>query len=82
MGNLAEFALGLATDPLGRGIGSYQFRILLLQFLQPAHEPVVLRIRHTGRIENVVLIVPRLQLRAQGLDFQLNISGWHGKRLG
>ena len=54
-----------ASDTLGGRIGCDQFRMLIFQSLKRLEQAVVLRVRHGGRIFNVVLEVGAFDVAPQ-----------------
>src|SRR5690606_14371063 len=66
--HLAEGAERLATNALGRRLRRHQLRVLSLQSLQLAEQPIVLCVWHTRLVQHGVAVVVLIQLGAERGD--------------
>ena len=57
MGNLFKLTQRLSADPFGRGIDSRQLRMRFFKFFQFPQQMIVLKIRHSRIIQNVITVV-------------------------
>ena len=63
--DLGEISPWCGADALGRGVGSDELRILLLEFLQFAEQAVVLGVRNQRTVEHVIMVIVLFDVGAQ-----------------
>ena len=71
MAHLLKLAQGRAADPLGRGIGRDQLRVLGLDGFEPLHQHVIFIVGDHRRIIDMVHLVMIFQLPTQFVQFLL-----------
>jgi len=74
--DLSERRQRRAADPLRRRIPRDQFRMLSFQSLELVEQPIVLGVRNTRLVEDVVTVVVLIQFSAQFED--AGVGGGHG----
>ena len=74
--HLLEALQGRAAHPLGGRVRRDLLRVLRLQLLQAAEEPVVLVVLHGRIVQHVVAVARLIEGVPQGFHFAFVVHGW------